>query len=153
LVTLRPSVETLELRLAPSVDVTTFHNDNLRTGANLNETILTPTNVNSTNFGKLISYKVDGYTYAQPLYVSNVTFPDYVTRNVVFAATEHDSVYAFDADYPFYNDPSGQTPIWKRSYIDPANGITTVPQPDVISADIVPEIGITGTPVIKLGTD
>src|SRR5262249_1165009 len=83
-------------------------------------------------------------TYAQPLYVPNLAIAG-GTHNVVFAATEHDSVYAFDAD--------GGGQLWKRSFIDPASGVTTVPQPDVISGDIVPEIGITGTPVIDGATN
>src|SRR5439155_2383215 len=103
------------------------------------ETILTPANVNSTNFGNLFNYAVDGYTFAQPLYVPNLTIAG-GSHNVVFAATEHDSVYAFDAD--------GGGQLWQRSFIIAANGVTSVPQPDVISGDIVPEIGITGTPVI-----
>src|SRR5262249_30018749 len=108
-------------------DVLTYHNDNLLSGLNANETVLTPANVNSTNFGKLFSYPVDGYVYAQPLYKSNVTVPSRGTRNVVFIATQHDSVYAFDAD--------GNAPglLWQRSFINPAAGITSVPTEDVIS--------------------
>jgi hypothetical protein len=137
----RLNLEHLETRLAPAnVPVLSGHYDAPLSGANTQETTLTPANVNPSNFGNLFNYAVDGYTYAQPLYVPNLTIAGGV-HNVVFAATEHDSVYAFDGD--------GGGLLWQRSFIDPANGVTTVPQPDVISGDIVPEIGITGTPVIS----
>jgi hypothetical protein len=136
----RPVLEWLEARLAPAnVPVLSGHYDAFLSGANTQETILTPANVSPTTFGRLFNYAVDGYTYAQPLYVPNLAIAG-GTHNVVFAATEHDSVYAFDAD--------GGGQLWKRSFINPAAGVTTVPQPDVISGDVVPEIGITGTPVI-----
>lgn len=136
--------------------VMTYHNDNGRTGQNLKETILTPRNVNTTSFGKLFTLYVDGFVFAQPLYVSNVSIGGQM-RNVLYVATEHNSVYAFDADNP----ASG--PLWHVSFIDPTNGITTVPYQDTASppgytgpgpvhpggcGDLVPEIGITGTPVI-----
>ncbi len=123
----------------------TNHSDNGRTGQNLNEVVLTTGNVNSTQFGKLFSYAIDGYTYAQPLYVPAVAIAGQGTHNVVYVATEHDSVYAFDAN----NSPS--TPLWHVSFIDPGAGITTVPSADVIDTgcnNIGPEAGITGTPVI-----
>src|SRR5262245_66191806 len=117
----RLAVEQLELRLAPAnVPILSGHYDALLSGANTQETVLTPANVNPTNFGNLYNYAIDGYMYAQPLYVPNLTVNG-GTHNVVFAATEHDSVFAFDAD--------GGGQLWHRSFIDPANGVTTVPQP------------------------
>src|SRR6266849_2926103 len=80
-----------------SVNVTTWHNDSGHTGQNLQETILTPLNVNPSKFGKLFSYPVDGQLYAQPLYVQGVTINSTV-HNVVYAATENDTVYDFESD-------------------------------------------------------
>src|SRR5262249_21935642 len=144
----RPRLDRLESRLAPAnVNVLSNHYDGLLSGANVQETALTPGNVNATNFGRLFSYAVDGYVYAQPLYRANLASPGRRTHTVVFAATEHDSVYAFDADTS--TPATGGGLLWSRTFITPAAGITTVPAPaDVISSDIVPEIGITGAPVI-----
>ncbi|MGD0974463.1 MAG: pyrrolo-quinoline quinone [Candidatus Korobacteraceae bacterium] len=123
----------------PAVAVYTHKYDNTRQGANVSETILTPTNVTSTTFGKLFTLNVDGYIFGQPLYVPNLTIKGAV-HNVVYVATEHDSVYAFDAD-----SSNNTAPLWKVSFL--VNGATTVPTGDVGST-IFPEIGITSTPVI-----
>src|SRR5262245_22992682 len=80
------------------VNVLTYHNNNARTGVNSNETNLTPANVRPETFGKLFNYTVDGHIYAQPLYVSGLDIPGRGKRNVVFIATQHNSVYALDAD-------------------------------------------------------
>jgi hypothetical protein len=147
----RPRLEALEDRVVPSTDVLTYHNDLSRTGANLNETILTPSTVNSTNFGKLFSYSVDGQVYAEPLYKSNVTIPSQGTFNVVFVATEHDSVYAFNADAQT-GGPSNDGVLWQTSFLGP--GITPFSQADAYGCgQITPEIGITATPVIDDSTN
>src|SRR5262249_55272698 len=141
----RPYLELLESRWAPSAtNVTTWHNDNVRDGINSTETVLTPANVSPSTFAKLFAYPVDGYTYAQPLYMRSVSIPSRGTHNVIYVATEHDSVYALDADNPVF--PAGV--LWQDSFVSPANGITTVPFQDTGITDIVPEVGITGTPVI-----
>lgn len=119
-----------------AVDVVTYHNDVARTGQNLNETVLTTVNVNSTTFGKLRTLAVDGKVDAQPLYLSNLANIAGGTHNVVYVATEHGSVYAFDAD--------DGTQLWTVSTL--GSGETTS---DARGCDqVVPEIGITGTPVI-----
>ena len=125
------------------VSVLTYHNDQARDGWNANETTLTTSNVNQTNFGKLFSNAVDGEVYGQPLYVPNVNISG-GTHNVVYVTTEHDSVYAFDAD-------SAGVTYWHNSYI---GGVTmTVSQADVGGCpQITPEIGITDTPVIDPAT-
>jgi Abnormal spindle-like microcephaly-assoc'd, ASPM-SPD-2-Hydin/Fibronectin type III domain len=119
----------------------TYHNDNLRTGQNNNETVLTPGNVNPIQFGKLFSYSIDGIAFASPLYVAGVTIPGSGSHNVVYVATENDSVYAFDADGLSSN------PLWHVSFLK--SGVTTVPCNDVGECgDIPTQIGITSTPVI-----
>jgi hypothetical protein len=118
--------------------VLTYHNDNARTGQDSNETTLTTSNVNSTNFGKIGFLAVDGLVDAEPLYVSNLTIGS-AAHNVVFVATEHDSVYAFDA--------STLSQIWKSSVL--GTGETTS-DPVHGCGQVWPEIGITATPVIDL---
>jgi len=129
--------------------ILTYKNDVSRTGLNPNESILNTANVNTNQFGKRISYSVDGQVYAQPLYVPNLTMGS-STHNVVFVATEHDSVYAFDADQTSFSRSSDF--LWHTSFINPP-GVTTVSSTDVNCTDLVPEIGITSTPVIDTNTN
>ena len=124
------------------VNVTTYHNDNARTGQFTQETVLTHANVNSTQFGKLFTTAVDGWVYAQPLYLANVSIGG-STHNVLYVATDHDSLYAIDAD--------NGTIYWQFSLI-PAGGATVNSLADIGCPDLVPEIGITGTPVIDANT-
>ena len=124
------------------VNITTYHGDNARTGLNAHELTLAPTNVNSFSFGKLFSYPVDGYVYAQPLYLSNVAITGRGSHNIVIVATQNDSVYAFDADDPMSNPNA----LWFTTFL--LNGEAPVTSGDVGTGDIVPQIGITGTPVI-----
>jgi hypothetical protein len=119
-----------------TTDVLTYHNDIGRTGQNLTESALTTSNVNSAQFGKLGFYPVDGLVDAEPLYASNVAVPSNGTHNVLIVATEHDSVYAFDAD-------SGAT-LWRLSMLK--SGETT--SDDRGCGQVTPEIGVTSTPVI-----
>jgi len=124
-----------------SIDVTTYHYDNLRTGQNLKETTLTTANVNQSKFGKLGELMVDGKVDAQPLYLSNVSIPGVGTKNVLYVATEHGSVFAFDAD-----NVSGTSakPLWQISTQMSGEG----PSDDRSCNQVTPEIGITSTPVI-----
>ena len=141
----RPCPEAVEARrlMAASVaaDVLTYHDDNARTGQDLAETTLTPANVNAASFGEKFTDQVDGAIYAQPLYMANVNIPGQGVHNIVIVATQHDSLYAFDADTP---GPA----LWHDSFINPSIGVTSVPTIQNWQLDLSPEIGITGTPVI-----
>ncbi len=152
---LLPTLVALTLAAVPkavsqAVSVATYHNDNSRRGLNDKETILTHANVNPVQFGKLFSQRTDGYSYAQPLYLPGVNIPGLGVHNVVYVATEHDTIYAFDADS---NQGINREPLWQRSFIDPDHGVTTVAsKADAACTDLAPEIGITGTPVIDTQT-
>ena len=132
-----------------TVNVLTRENDNQHTGQNLQETILTPTNVNSGSFGKVFSYMVDGQIYAEPLYVQNLTMATGGVHNVVFVATEYDSIYAFDADSAALNPK----PLWHTNFLSPPS-VAPVPcsQGSGI-CQLFPVVGITSTPVINLATN
>jgi len=127
--------------------VTTYHNDNYRSGTNANETVLTLANVNEVQFGKRLVLPVEGYVYAQPLYVAGVPISG-EAHNVVYVATEHDQVYAFDVN-------SGQK-LWQVNFLATGSALTIVTpvlSSDVNCGDLVPEIGITGTPVIDVSAN
>ncbi|HTT36779.1 MAG TPA: Calx-beta domain-containing protein [Burkholderiales bacterium] len=138
----------LASRAAGQTAVTTYHNDLARTGLYASETVLNPGSVTPGRFGKRFSYALDGYSYGQPLYLPRLNIPGKGVHNVVFVATEHDSVYAFDADS---NAGPGAGLLWHRSFISPAAGpnVTTISTTgDIGCDDLVPEIGISSTPVI-----
>src|SRR6266436_2105010 len=126
--------------------VLTAQYDNARTGTNLNERMLTPANVNAAQFGRLFTLKVDGDVYAQPLYVSGVDVPGKGKHNVLFVATENDSVYAFDAD------GASRTSLWHVSLANSSDGVRPLSEQDVSCFFISPQVGITSTPVIDLKT-
>ncbi len=127
---------TATITAAPAgVNITTWHVDNNRSGLNANESLLTPANVNTSSFGKLFSMSVDGYAYAEPLLMSGITVSG-AKHNVLYVATENDSVYAFDAD-------TG-TQLWKVSLLK------TGEKP--LTATIKPVEGVTSTPVIDPST-
>jgi Bacterial Ig-like domain (group 2) len=123
------------------VKVPLFHFDAARTGLNPTEGILSPATVSTPSFGKLFSYTLDGYVYGQPLLVSNLTMADGTTHNVVFVATENDSVYAFDSD----NYGTG-APLWKTPLLQSGESPLT-------NAPIAPVEGVTSTPAIDLTTN
>jgi len=137
----------LNLPVFAQTNVTTWRNDIGCTGQNTQETLLTPANVNSATFGKYFAYPVDGYVYAQPLFVSGLNIAG-GSHNVVFIATEHDSVYAMDADH--------NQQLWHVTLLDSAHGAAagaaTATKADIGGSSIVPEIGITSTPVIDTAT-
>jgi len=136
--------------------VYTYHNDLARDGVNSQEYALTTSSVNTSTFGKLFSCTVDGAIYAQPLWVANVTINS-VKHNVVLVATQHDSLYAFDAD----TSPCVQ--LWHTNLIDSAHGgftgetsVPSGPSGHLVGSgngDIMPEVGVTGTPVIDPSTN
>ena len=121
------------------VNVLTGNYDNQRTNANLQETILTPANVNSNSFGMIGTFPVDGQIYAQPLYAAGIQIPGQGTSNVVYVATMHNSVYAINADMP-----QSTVPLWH------VNLGPSVPSSLLNFSDILPETGILSTPVIDL---
>jgi hypothetical protein len=126
-------------------NVITQHNDNNRSGANLNEAILDTSNVNPKRFGKLFTRQVDGQIYAQPLYLCNVNIPNLGIHNVIYVATMHNTVYAFDADYP-----NASQPLW----IAHLGSSVPLPDPNIGHAegyqDITVEVGIVSTPYISI---
>lgn len=131
------------LAQAPAgVNVLTQHNDNSRTGANLNEVTLTTANVNSTQFGKLFTVDLDGQSYTQPLYVSNLAIPNQGTHNVVFVATMNNSVYALDAD-------TGAQ-YWKQNFGPPVHPCDVEWHNNITHGA---GVGILGTPVIDSSTN
>jgi Ricin-type beta-trefoil lectin domain-like/PQQ enzyme repeat len=132
----------LNAQTTSPVDVLTQHNDNARTGANLSETVLTPENVNSSQFGKLFSVAVDGQVFTQPLYVSNLSIPNQGTHNVVYIATMNNSVYALDAD-------NGQQ-YWKANFGTPVHPCDVEWHNNITHGS---GVGILGTPVIDLSTN
>jgi len=135
-ITSKQATLTVTSSQAVTVSVLTYHNDIERTGQNLNETILTPSNVNSSSFGKVGFLSVTGLVDAEPLYVPNITLNE-VSHNVVFVVTEHDMVYAFDADT--------FAQLWMVSLL----GANETTSDNRGCGQVTPEIGITATPVIN----
>jgi hypothetical protein len=149
---------TAPIAVTDLTSVTTYHNNVSRDGVNTHEFALTTSSVKTATFGKLFSCTVDGAIYAQPLWVANLTISG-AKHNVVFVATQHDSLYAFDAD----SNVSPCVALWHVNLIDSAHGGTSgegaVPSGTASSlvgsgfGDIQPEVGVTGTPVIDPATN
>jgi len=139
--TLSPPAQTKTVSVqvnAPFSGMLTYHNDNARTGLNSHEAILTPANVNMAHFGNLFTIPVDGKVDAQPLYVPSMNIPNQGIHNILFVATEHGSVYAFDAD--------AGTQLWQTVVMKPGES----PSDDRGCSQVTPEIGVTATPAIDL---
>ena len=136
------------------VPVPTWRYDLTHAGQNTQETALTPANVNVNSFGKLFSLSVDSTLYAQPLYMPGLKMSDGLVHNVLFVATENDSIYAFDADS---NGGANAKPIWQITLLDSAHGAAAgavaPPWQDNGSPDVAPTVGITGTPAIDPATN
>ncbi len=135
-----------------ALNVLTYHYDNTRQGANTNEVLLTPANVNVSTFGRLITYATDGYLFAQPLYVAGLVIPGLGTHNVVIVATENNTVYAFDADS---NAGANGGLLWQTNLgtaVSSYTGEFGTRFQGTYYGDIVPVVGITGTPVIDLAS-
>ena len=149
---------TVTFGVTDAAGVFTYHNNVSRNGSNPSEYSLVPANVSSATFGKLFSCTVDGAIYAQPLWVANLTVGG-AKHNVILVATEHDSLYAFDADV----NTTPCTPLWQVSLIDNLHGgssaespVPSLPTNFLVGqgdGDIAPEVGITGTPVIDPSTN
>jgi hypothetical protein len=137
---------TWAIDVAFPADVLTYHNNTARTGVQPYETALTPAALTSGKFGKLFTFPVDGYLYATPLFVGGLGMPDGNLHNVVYAATTHGTLYAFDSDG---NNPSTGY-LWKESLF--ATGETTLLASYYNCSDTVPEASIMGTPVIDRST-
>jgi hypothetical protein len=134
----------------------TSHGDNARTGANTNEILLTPNNIDKNNFGRIFNYPLDYQALAQPLYVPNVNVPGKGVHNIVYVATMADTVYAFDAES---NAVPNASPLWQVNFTNPSNGITTASGPFLPCAtteDRGPgftQEGIVATPAIDTSTN
>jgi hypothetical protein len=127
------------------VDVGTYHGDNLRTGWNRRETVLTTANVATASFGQLFSVPMDGLTFMQPLVASNESVPNQGVHNLLIAGTNHDTLFAYDAD-------TG-APVWQTTFINPSAGVTTVPLSFTGCDNVGQEDGLLSTPVIDRSTD
>jgi hypothetical protein len=137
-------VASVTVAAGTGVDIPTWHADTNRSGLNAKETSLTTANVAPMSFGKLFSYAVDGYVYGEPLLMSHITVNG-AAHNVIYVATEHDSVYAFDAD----NYGTG-APLWQKSLLQTVGGVTETP---ITDGPIQPYQGVTSTPVIDPSTN
>lgn len=137
--TSNPAILTVTTQTQPGIDVPSYHYDNARTGQNLNERILTPANVGSATFGKLGFLPVDGKVDAQPLLLSGVPIPGAGTHNILYVATEHGTVYAYDAD-----NATAPSTYWTASVL----GAGESPGDNRGCGQVTPEIGVTATPTI-----